>query len=366
MKQFRTNRLARVFALLAIVLFILPLNALAAADKPIKVTTAIKYKPIDYFVPEKRIKLSAKITDKAGVNLARCYFRAVEEADFVFVAMQEIETDQYEGILPAPSKDTETIEYLFLVVNGANQVVKSQRFKVNRSDDDETPAWQEVGSEGDIHVTTELPQATEPPPGFSDSIVVDVAESSARFGLAAGGIYTISAEAGGATGTAASSTSGGTVSASSGMSTMTIVGIGAAVAAVAGIGVAVGGSSSGNGSNGSVSSSSGSASGNTNELNRNDFIGTYAFRADHPSGSWGEGTITLNADGSTSGSVNHYDPSGNLNHIVNYNGGLWSLNGTFMSISAVGGGGSSGNVNGDANQFTLDQGNGWVDVFTKQ
>ena len=107
-------------------------------------TTAIKYKPIDYFVSGKRIKLNAKITDKAGINLARCYFRAVEEADFVFVALKEIKTNQYEGILPAPSKDTETIEYLFLAVNDANHVIKSQRFKVNKNDDDKTPAWQEV------------------------------------------------------------------------------------------------------------------------------------------------------------------------------------------------------------------------------
>ncbi len=225
-----------------------------------KVTTAIKYKPIDYFVSGKRIWLNAKITDKAGVNLARCYFRAVEEADFVFVAMKEIKTNQYEGILPAPSKNTETIEYLFLAVNGANQVVKSQRFKVNKNDDDKTPAWQEVSSEGDIHVTTELPQAAEPPPGFSDSIVVDVAESSARFGLAAGGIYTITAEAGGATGTAASSTNGSTVSASAGLSTTAMVGIGAAVAAVVGAGIALGAGSS---SSSDGSSSSGSTGGTT-------------------------------------------------------------------------------------------------------
>ena len=112
-----------------------------------------------------------------------------------------------------------------------------------------------MSSEGDIHVTTELPQATEPPPGFSDSIVVDVAESSARFGLAAGGIYTITAEAGGATGAAASSTSGGSVSSSSGLSTTAKVGIGAAAVAAAvaaGIGLAAGssGSSDSGGSSG--------------------------------------------------------------------------------------------------------------------
>ena len=262
MKQLRSNQSARVLSLLAIALFILPLNASAAADKEVKVTTAIKYKPIDYFISGKRIRLNAKITDKAGVNLARCYFRAVEEADFVFVGLKEIKTNQYEGILPSPSKDTETIEYLFLAVNGANQVIKSQRFTVAKKDDEKTPAWQEVSSEGDIHVTTELPQATEPPPGFSDSIVVDVAESSARFGLAAGGIYTITAEAGGATGAAASSTSGGSVSSSSGLSTTAKVGIGAAavaaVGAVIGLAAGSGGSdSSGGGSSGSTGMLSG-------------------------------------------------------------------------------------------------------------
>ena len=117
-----------------------------------------------------------------------------------------------------------------------------------------------MSSEGDIHVTTELPQAAEPPPGFVDSIVVDVAESSARFGLAAGDIYTVTAEAGGATGTAASSTSGGSVSTSAGLSTMAMVGIGAAVAAVVGAGIAIG---SGSGGSSDGSSSSGSTGGTT-------------------------------------------------------------------------------------------------------
>jgi hypothetical protein len=209
-----------------------------------KPSTEIKHKPIKYFVAEKRIELKTEVEDKAGVHLVRCYFRAVEQADYVFIAMKP-GSSLYKGILPAPSKETDILEYLFLAVNGNNQVVKTQTFKVERKEKDKVPPWQEVGSEGDIHVTTELAEAPEAPAGFADSIAMDVAESSARFGFVVGGLYTASqaAAAGGATGTAAGATSAGTVSASTGgLSTMGYVGIGAAV--VAG-GAAIGGGGGG-------------------------------------------------------------------------------------------------------------------------
>jgi hypothetical protein len=199
-------------------------------------TIAIKHKPIQYFVPDKRIKIDNEVTDKEAIKLVRCYFRAAGEAGYVFVPMEAGKEGVFESILPAPSNTTQTLEYLFLVVNEKNQVVRSQVFTADKKDDDKAPAWQQVASEGDIHVSTELANVPTAPPGFSDSVALDVVESGARFGLVAEGIYMASeiTAVGGATGTAAASTSAGVVTASSGMSTLAIVGIGAAVAAVAG------------------------------------------------------------------------------------------------------------------------------------
>jgi hypothetical protein len=245
---FRRNTLALVLCFVAVGSFVLPMNvASVLAKEGLKLTTEIEHKPIEYFVPEQRIRLDAEVTDDQGVNVVRCYFRAVEQADYVFVAMKP-GSSLYRGILPAPSKDTPALEYLFLVVNGDNRVVKTQTFRVEGKDSDKIPAWQEVSPQGDIRVTTELAQAPTAPPGFADSIAVDVAESSARFGFVVPGIYTSTqvAAAGGATGTAAAATSAGMVSAKTGgISTLAYVG-GAAL--IAGIALAAGGGGGGGGS----------------------------------------------------------------------------------------------------------------------
>lgn len=242
MKRFRFSLLSKVMAFVAAAMFALPFNAMAAA------TTKIKHKPIKYFVAEKRIQISAKIKDKAGINLVRCYFKATGEANHVFVPMAAGGDGKYQAILPSPGTNTPAIEYLFLVVNKANQIVKSQSFKVGQKKGADTPAWQKGSQSGDITVSTELEKAT-PPEGFSDSITMDTVESTARFGIVAGGIYLLldDSESSAATGAAAAATLEGTVSASSGLSALAWTGIG--VAAVGGGAVAVAASdSSGGGS----------------------------------------------------------------------------------------------------------------------
>jgi hypothetical protein len=255
MNSLRNNYVAKVLALFALTLFVLPIHTygIAAATETTS-TIAIKHKPIQYFVPDKRIIIDAEVTDKEAIKLVRCYFRAAGEEGYVFVPMEAGKEGGYVSFLPAPSKTTKTLEYLFLVVNEKNLVVRSQVFTVDKKDDDKVPAWQQVASEGDIHVSTELANAPATPSGFNDSIVLDVVESAARFGLVAEGIYLASqtGAAGTATGTAAASTSAGVVTASSGMSTLAIVGIGAAVAAAAGGAAAAAGGGGGGGGGGQL------------------------------------------------------------------------------------------------------------------
>jgi hypothetical protein len=181
-------------------------------------TTVIKPQAIDYFVSEHRIKVSAEIKDEAGVKVARCYFRAAGQADYVFVPMESVKENLYEGILPKPSKETQRLEYILLAVNQKGQIVKTEVFKSEKNDEKEVPPWQQVVSEGDIKVSTELAKAPEKLSGFNDSVSLDVVESSGRFGTSAG-IYSL------------------LTASSGGMSTAAVAGIAAGV--VAG-GVAIG------------------------------------------------------------------------------------------------------------------------------
>lgn len=212
------------------------------------VATKVKHEPISYFIPAHRIQLEAEVTDRANITLVRCYFKADEAADFVFVPMERIDDSLYQATLPAPAPYTQKIDYLFLVVNDINQVVKTQTFPVNKGGEVEKfPGWQMSGSEGELTVYTELPEAPKAIPGFIDSVTVDAVESGARFGVVAG-IYSLST--GEATGAAAATTSAGSITATAGISTTLVVAAAAGVAAGAGaIAVAAGGG--GGGGNGS-------------------------------------------------------------------------------------------------------------------
>ena len=212
------------------------------------VTTEVTHESIDYFVPGNRIQLDAEVTDDDGIEIVRCYFKAQGEADFVFVKTKNFKKDYYRAVLPSPADYTDTIEYLFLVLNKNKQVVKTQTFKTCKNNEETIPDWQKSGSEEAIAVYTELAEAPETLPGFSDSLSIDVVESSARFGMVSG-IYSASTMASSG-GSAAAATSAGTVTAGAGVSTTTVVVAGTAVAAAAaGTAAAASGGGGGGGNN---------------------------------------------------------------------------------------------------------------------
>ena len=209
-------------------LFASPLYSSAA---PIPVTTEVKHKPIKYFIPGHRISLDAKVTDESGVKLVRCYFKSGEQAEYVFVPMTITGGQQYRAILPAPADYAQKIQYIFVVVNVNQQVVKTQPFLAPKDADvAEPPEWQEVSATEDLSVYTELPQPPETLPGFSDSVQTDAVESSLRFGMVAG-IYSSSATA---STSAAAATSGGSITATAGISTTVVVATAVGLAAGAG------------------------------------------------------------------------------------------------------------------------------------
>ena len=209
---------------------------------PIPVTTEVKHKPIKYFIPGHRIALEAKVTDESGVKLVRCYFKADEQAEHVFVPMTMTDGQEYRAILPAPADYAQKIRYLFLVVNVNQQVVKTQAFLMEKAADvTDPPAWQETSTTDELPVYTELSQPPETVPGFSDSVKTDAVESSLRFGMVAG-IYSSSATA--STG-AAAATSGGSITATAGISTTVVVATAVGLAAGAGAIAADGGGGGG-------------------------------------------------------------------------------------------------------------------------
>lgn len=247
MRKWNVGMVRLLVILLALSMSVGPVFAETA-----KATTKVKHKPLKYFVPGHRISVTADVTDEKGVDLVRCYFKTESQADYVFVGMSPLQGKTYQGILPAPGAETRRIDYLFLAVNKDNQVVKTQTFAVGKKDEDAPPPWQQAGSDGSIQVGTEVAQTPETMAGFSDSIVLDVVESSARFGIVAGGIYAVTAAELGGTSGAAAAASAGTISASAGLSTAAIVGISAGVAAAAagGVAAASSGGSDGDGGNG--------------------------------------------------------------------------------------------------------------------
>jgi len=238
---------SRVLLLFGLILFASTPQLPAAVSSDTPITTEFKHTPLDYFVPGHRIEVKATVKDKQGVQLVRCYFKSPRQAEFVFVDMKTIKKHQYRGVLPAPSDYTPRIEYLFLSVNNNQQVIKTNRFTVHQAQK-EVPDWQQIDDEATILVKTELEEAPESISGFSDSIEMDIVESSIRFGIVADGIYTTAAaasSAGGASGAAAAATSAGTVAATSaGISTAAVITTGAALAA-AGAGAAAAASSGG-------------------------------------------------------------------------------------------------------------------------
>jgi hypothetical protein len=352
MKRVLKNNLPIFFSFLAMPFYLMSLNpgvvfGANEEGKVTQVTTKIKHKPISYFVTEKRIRLDAEAKDKAGIELVRCYFKGKAEADYVFVTMNQGEIGEYSAILPAPDQKAEMIEYLFLVVNKSNQVVKTQTFNVKRNlQVSKIPSWQNLPLEGDIKVGIELGEAPERLEGFNDSISMDIVESGLRFGFvaglyssaqmaAAGGVgggTAATATAGSGTvaaggGTAAAATAGGTVAATSSLSTAAIAGMAIGGAAVVGGGAAAAGGGGGGGSG----SGGGSSGGGGTSTDYSKYAGTWSDSWTLTSksgiscgsiGATGVGNFTINVTSAGAVSVTPVDTTCSATCSASFNGNV--------------------------------------------
>ena len=219
-----------LFAQLAALAAMLCLGAPAWA---IELAARIKHDPVEFAPSGIRIELAADIQDAAGVDLARVYFKAQREANYLFVPMRVAGAGGYSAVLPAPSAGVGAVEYQILVRNLGGVVYKTQTYSVDIEDGEAAV----VENNEPIEVFTELAEAPDVVHGFTDNIALDAVESAAKYGVVAG----LTSQAGaGTTAGAVGGTSGGTVTAAGGAGAAggTAAGAGAA-AAGAGVGTTV-------------------------------------------------------------------------------------------------------------------------------
>ena len=223
--------------------------------------TGIEHAPLSYFVAGKRINVEARIADPKGVKVARTYFRAGAQADYTFVPMQYTTGNRFVGTLPAPAAGTPSVEYVLLAQSNDGSVYRTQAYTVAARESGDTPSWQSNAARGDIKVFTEATNAPRVVAGFSDSITLDIVESGARLGAAAGLVASSSAGAGGTAGAATSTSSASTAGTAAG-ATATVGGLSTAAiiggVAIAGVAAAAAGSGGGGGGSSSPPATTGS------------------------------------------------------------------------------------------------------------
>lgn len=371
MKKLKNNSFLWGITFSISILFVLTssfdVSSLSAQTLP---TTKISHTPINYFVSGHRIRINALVTDEWGIDIVRCYFKAQGEADFVFVDMPQDAGDEYIGILPAPSANTEAIEYLLLAVNQNKVVVKSQVFIAERQEDETPPAWQEVDASGQITVKTELTQVPETIAGFTDNIVADVVESVVRFGYVVEGLYILSQMQGIAP---LGAVFGGTVNAATAVVAGTTA-VGAGTAAVSTGAAAGGGSVLGTVAiiTGAAAVAGGAAYGGYilatgGKVTERSLSGeTYSYRGTSSAGSL-TGSISF-----IKGGTHTYVANGSTTpYVTGRSGtGTWSLSGTSLKITDNDEGHMiSGTVDGDKKAFTCTGylvSNNWTFTFTRR
>ena len=216
----------KLLALVLTVFLATPLNMVEvlAAESP----TKIQHKPPEDYVPGFRINLDAQIKDDSGLIVSRCYFKAKEAKNFVFVEMVPKGNPTYLASLPAPWVNSEEIQYVIVAVNKQKQVTRSQVFTIKERETKEAatwkepsevkefdlelsdeavaeyegtkkelkqkyagslPPWQKGAAAGSVIALSELPTAAKRLPGFYDDVKIKEVPPEEKYGLKAQELY---------------------------------------------------------------------------------------------------------------------------------------------------------------------------------
>ena len=155
--------------------------------------TQVEHAEPHHIARNHRIQLEAKISDPAGIVSARCYFHYQPETPYLFVDMSGDPGHQYGCVLPAPARNVEQIEYLFVVVDAQQRVVRTPAHQLPVVSETDVPA-ELAGDTARITVKSDLPYGTDILDIFSASDMPDyeAAPAESRDGLRVG-LYDLSA-----------------------------------------------------------------------------------------------------------------------------------------------------------------------------
>lgn len=155
--------------------------AIAADNAPLS-DTKILHQPLDSAPAGIPVAVTATVEDSAGIEVVRVYFKSTVGTIYYYVPLAQTKGNAYSGMIPAPAADAGAIEYLILVKNKKNVVVKSQQYQTTVSEKPGKPK----GKQKTINVYSESPYASKHIIGFTDGYDFQVAEPSEKYGVVAG------------------------------------------------------------------------------------------------------------------------------------------------------------------------------------
>ena len=185
-KQLQRSMLPRVLSLFLPVILLLALltgESLFALGRP---DMTMEHLSGPLFVPQQPLTLDVRIGDAAGIIAARCYFRYQSAADYVYVDLDFGGDKAYQATLPAPGAAVQDVEYFFLAVNGAHQVVRSPAYTLHRDALAHSVASGPAPGGGEIRTDGVAPETFSPSLSSSDAVQVVPTAQSERYGLVAG------------------------------------------------------------------------------------------------------------------------------------------------------------------------------------
>ena len=97
--------------------------------------TEILHEQVFSFLEGSSLPLEVAVKDPAGVTGVRCYFRFDSSLPFIYSEMAGAKNNVFTTQLPVAIAAVQKIEYLFLVVNGQQQVILSPTFTSTKKGD---------------------------------------------------------------------------------------------------------------------------------------------------------------------------------------------------------------------------------------
>jgi len=176
--------LARVAAVICMML-LLEQTPLVTTVTALATETSFSHSPPPYIQPWRRTIINTKISDSAGIKLARCYFRASQNAEYVYVTMEAGADNTFTATLPALGNIAKSLQYRLLAVNNTGQVVRTAEFVAPVNHEwSSIPAWQTADYSNAIQVSTEAEQTAVAARGLlrvDDTVTIASTDPSERY-----------------------------------------------------------------------------------------------------------------------------------------------------------------------------------------